>query len=196
MAFLIMLGNLGGTVGSNIYLEKQKPHYWLGFGFGLGISIAAVIATIVLKFEYQRLNRVRDSMGTEEEILARYTEDKLAKLGDRSPLFRYIYNQLPDDGQQPAVPQATLDEVADMFCRHGVFDKFGLHLVHSHFNITADEVMLGSAIGDGLGCWTKTTSIGSIKLDRVHGHIFMLSDDNDLVAYEYRGGGAHSRGYR
>ena len=85
-----MLGNLGGTVGSNIYLDQQKPHYWLGFGFGLGISIAAVISTVVLKFEYQRLNRVRDAMGTEDEILARYSDDELMKLGDRSPLFRYI----------------------------------------------------------------------------------------------------------
>lgn len=41
MALLICMGNLGGAVGSNIYLEKQQSHDWLGFGFGLGVSIAA-----------------------------------------------------------------------------------------------------------------------------------------------------------
>ncbi|KAF9878378.1 Major facilitator superfamily [Colletotrichum karsti] len=90
MAFLIMMGNLGGVIGSNIYLEQQRPHFWLGFGFGLGISVAAVVFTIVLKFEYERLNRVKEALGTEEEILTRYSEDELLQMGDKSPLFRYI----------------------------------------------------------------------------------------------------------
>lgn len=90
MALLICMGNLGGAVGSNIYLEKQRPHYYLGFGFGLGISLAAIGATVVLKFEYERLNREKEAMGTEEEIRARFSEEDLLKMGDRSPLFRYV----------------------------------------------------------------------------------------------------------
>ncbi|KAM0548786.1 hypothetical protein ACHAPJ_009782 [Fusarium lateritium] len=90
MALLICMGNLGGIIGSNIYLEKQKPNYWLGFGFGLGISFAAILATIVLKFEYQRLNREKEAMGTEAEIRERFTEEELLQMGDRSPLFKYI----------------------------------------------------------------------------------------------------------
>ncbi|KAF5004179.1 hypothetical protein FDECE_9317 [Fusarium decemcellulare] len=90
MALLICMGNLGGAIGSNIYLEKQKPNYWLGFGFGLGISIAAILATLVLKFEYQRLNREKEAMGTEAEIRERFSEETLLQMGDKSPLFRYI----------------------------------------------------------------------------------------------------------
>jgi hypothetical protein len=30
-AQLISMGNLGGAIGSNIYLAQQKPHYWLGY---------------------------------------------------------------------------------------------------------------------------------------------------------------------
>src|SRR6478735_9392412 len=40
MALLISIGNLGGAVGSNIFLQKQAPHYWLGYGFSLGIMSA------------------------------------------------------------------------------------------------------------------------------------------------------------
>lgn len=90
MALLISMGNLGGAIGSNVYLEAQKPHYWLGFGFGLGISLAAIMATLVLKIAFERLNRKKDQMGTEEEIRARYSEEELLRMGDKSPLFRYI----------------------------------------------------------------------------------------------------------
>jgi sugar phosphate permease len=90
MALLICMGNLGGTVGSNIYLEKQKPSYYLGFGFGLGISLAAICATIVLKMAFERENKKRDAMGTEAEIRERYSDEELIKMGDKSPLFRYI----------------------------------------------------------------------------------------------------------
>lgn len=90
MALLISVGNLGGAIGSNVYLEKQKPHYWLGFGFGLGISVAAIAATVVLKVEYQRLNRRKEELGTEEEVRARFGEEELIRMGDKSPLFRYI----------------------------------------------------------------------------------------------------------
>jgi hypothetical protein len=90
MAFLIMMGNFGGIIGSNIYLESQKPNYWLGFGAGLFISIAAIITTIVLKFAYERLNREKEAMGTEEEIRARFSEEELLQMGDKSPLFKYI----------------------------------------------------------------------------------------------------------
>ncbi|RSL83062.1 hypothetical protein CEP52_016813 [Fusarium oligoseptatum] len=75
------------------------------------------------------------------------------------------YNQLPDDGEQPAVSEDNLDALAAIFCRHNMWDRFGLHLVHGHFQIAADKVMLGSAIGDGLGYWTKPTSIRDVNLD-------------------------------
>ncbi|CAH0057708.1 unnamed protein product [Clonostachys solani] len=90
MALLICMGNFGGAIGSNIYLENQKPNYWLGFGFGLGISVAAIIATVVLKFEYQRLNRRKEAEGTEEEVRAKYGDEELTQMGDKSPLFKYI----------------------------------------------------------------------------------------------------------
>ncbi|CAG9940277.1 unnamed protein product [Clonostachys rosea f. rosea IK726] len=68
----------------------SKPNYWLGFWFGLGISVAAVIATVVLKFEYQRLNRRKETEGTEEEVRAKYGDEELTQMGDKSPLFKYI----------------------------------------------------------------------------------------------------------
>lgn len=90
MALLISVGNLGGTVGSNIFLEAQKPQYWLGYGFGLGICVAAIGATMVLRVAYEKLNRDKDSEGSEAEVRAKYSNKELLLMGDKSPLFRYI----------------------------------------------------------------------------------------------------------
>jgi hypothetical protein len=88
MAIQISIGNLGGAIGSNIYLGKQAPHYWTGYGFSLGIIILALSAAIVLRLVLHRLNKQRDQMSP-EEIRTKYTEQELLDMGDYSPLFRY-----------------------------------------------------------------------------------------------------------
>lgn len=88
MAMVISIGNLGGAVGTNIYLAREAPHYWTGFGVSLGVVVAATIAAWVMKVKLERINAERDAM-TEEEIRAKYTEEELADLGDESPFFRY-----------------------------------------------------------------------------------------------------------
>ncbi|KIW46496.1 uncharacterized protein PV06_02165 [Exophiala oligosperma] len=89
MALLISIGNLGGAVGSNIFLAKQAPHYWLGYGLALGMIAAAIISTFILRIAYGVLNKKRDQMN-EEEIRAKYTEEELLDMGDKSPLYRYV----------------------------------------------------------------------------------------------------------
>ncbi|KAK5938679.1 hypothetical protein PMZ80_008870 [Knufia obscura] len=89
MALLITLGNYGGAIGSNIFLQKQKPHYWLGYGFSIGILAVAIVSTFIIRWTYLRINKSRDSMDL-DEIRARYTEQELLEMGDKSPLYRYV----------------------------------------------------------------------------------------------------------
>ena len=92
MALLISIGNLGGIAGSNIYIASQAPKYPTGFGTGLGVCVAAVIMAFVLRILFARENRKRremlDSEG-EEAIRARYSEQELLDMGDKSPFFIY-----------------------------------------------------------------------------------------------------------
>lgn len=88
MALLISLGNLGGIAGSNIFLERMKPNYWLGYGFCLAVMLMAILAATFLRYEFTRLNRQKLSM-TEEEVKAKWTEDELLEMGDKSPFFKY-----------------------------------------------------------------------------------------------------------
>jgi hypothetical protein len=92
MALLISLGNLGGIAGSNIYLTKEEPHYWLGYGFTLGVLVAAIIMAFILRRVYLGENRKRDELieeHGEEGVRAMYTDDELLMMGDKSPFFRY-----------------------------------------------------------------------------------------------------------
>lgn len=89
MALLISLGNLGGAIGSNIFIEEQKPQYRLGYGFSLGICTAAIGAVLVLKFSWRRENKRRDGLD-EGQVRQKYSSQELLELGDKSPLYRYV----------------------------------------------------------------------------------------------------------
>jgi hypothetical protein len=48
--------------------------------------------------------------------------------------------------------------------------------------------MLGHYFENPTGCWTKPVPIADVDTLNIHGHIFKLSKDGILVAYEYREG--------
>ena len=83
------MGNLGGAIGSNIFLQEQAPNYWLGYGFSLGILSAGIVATLTLRFVYGTLNKRREYI-SEAEAKEQYGEEELLAMGDKSPLFRYV----------------------------------------------------------------------------------------------------------
>ncbi|OBT53111.1 hypothetical protein VE04_07821 [Pseudogymnoascus sp. 24MN13] len=88
MAIQISIGNLGGAIGSNIYLAKEAPHYWTGYGFSLAIILTGLASAVILKVTLNRINKKRDSMSI-DDIRAKYSEQELLDMGDYSPLFRY-----------------------------------------------------------------------------------------------------------
>jgi MFS family permease len=92
MALLISIGNLGGIAGSNVYLAAQEPKYPTGFGTGLGICCAAVCMAYVLRVAFRKENEKRDRLLAEvgeEALRARYTDQELLDMGDKSPFYRY-----------------------------------------------------------------------------------------------------------
>ena len=43
MALVILGGNFGGTVGSNIFLSSQAPSYPLGYGLSVSVSLVVML---------------------------------------------------------------------------------------------------------------------------------------------------------
>lgn len=89
VAFLVTLGNLGGFLGSWVFLNTESPAYPTGFGTCLSFAGAGLICTIALEFLYKRHNK-RWENHTRDEIEQMYTAEQLEDMGDRSPLFKYI----------------------------------------------------------------------------------------------------------
>ncbi|OQU98777.1 hypothetical protein CLAIMM_04507 [Cladophialophora immunda] len=88
LAYLFTLNNCGSVGGSYIYQSSEAPSYPTGFGCSLAFSVAGIGAVIVLDVVYARINKEKERL-TEEEVRDMYTDEDLAKMGDRSPLFKY-----------------------------------------------------------------------------------------------------------
>ncbi|KAJ8110811.1 hypothetical protein OPT61_g6440 [Boeremia exigua] len=88
IAFMIGLGNCGGIIGSFIFLQSESPRYQTGWGTALGFIIWGMVSACTLEAVYKIKNKRRDAV-PESEVRSKYTEQELARMGDRSPLFRY-----------------------------------------------------------------------------------------------------------
>ncbi|KAL7814927.1 MFS general substrate transporter [Trichoderma aethiopicum] len=89
LAFCICMGNIGGIIGSFMYLDNEAPTYQTGFGLSLAFGASGVVAAVVLEVSYMWANKQKSKI-PEEEVRAQYTQDELLRLGDKSLLFKYL----------------------------------------------------------------------------------------------------------
>jgi MFS family permease len=87
MAFQIGVGNLGGAMASNFYRAQDKPKYLLGHGLEIGFVVMGLLAVIVLRVSYGKINRQRER---DSDRISALSDEELSDLGDRAPTFRYM----------------------------------------------------------------------------------------------------------
>ncbi|GAA6024865.1 hypothetical protein JCM10207_003160 [Rhodosporidiobolus poonsookiae] len=88
LAIVPTIGQLGGVIGSQIYLSYQAPKYPVGFGVSMAAAGLGIVTTVAMRFAFSRTNARRGQI-SEEEVRARYSGAELTEMGDKSPLFRY-----------------------------------------------------------------------------------------------------------
>uniref|UniRef100_L2FJI7 Major facilitator superfamily transporter n=1 Tax=Colletotrichum fructicola (strain Nara gc5) TaxID=1213859 RepID=L2FJI7_COLFN len=88
IALMNCVGNVGGIVGSFMYLESEKPKYHTGFGLSLAFGGSGLIVALLLEWSYKIANAKKARIA--DEAKEKYTEEELFKMGDRSPLFKYV----------------------------------------------------------------------------------------------------------
>jgi len=86
-ALQIGVGNVGGIIGSNIFLANEAPLYKTGYSTGMSLLILGLILCTVFYFGMMRENRIRDAGGRDDRLLL--PEEELKNLGDDHPRFRF-----------------------------------------------------------------------------------------------------------
>jgi hypothetical protein len=80
------LTNAGGAMASNFYRPQDAPEYILGHSLEIIFTVMGLIAVVLLRVNYERINKKRDAMGVSNDDM---TDVELSELGDRAPTFRY-----------------------------------------------------------------------------------------------------------
>ncbi|WEW55773.1 hypothetical protein PRK78_001206 [Emydomyces testavorans] len=85
----IGIGNSGGLVASNVFINSEKPLYPTGFGTSLALVWLCGLSCTAFFFWCRRENQIRDAGGRDD----RYSlpEDELNNIGDDHPAFRFTY---------------------------------------------------------------------------------------------------------
>lgn len=86
---MITFSQLGGIVGSNIYIGSQAPRYPVGFGVSVSmLGLLGIIWPITYSVILKRINAKRAAVSP-RGVREMLTDEELAAMGDESPLFRY-----------------------------------------------------------------------------------------------------------
>ena len=72
-------------MSSNFYRTQDAPEYVLGHALELGFCGVGMIAVLVLRYSYKTINKKRENVD-----VSLYNPAEMAKMGDRSPMFRYM----------------------------------------------------------------------------------------------------------
>jgi MFS family permease len=88
IALMNCVGNVGGILGSYMYLESESPKYYTGFGISIALGGTGIIVALLLEWSYMVANKRKAAQ--QDEARVKYTEEELFDMGDRSPFFKHV----------------------------------------------------------------------------------------------------------
>lgn len=105
---------------------------------------------------------------------------------------------LPDISSVPRLgpeDRAILSELRDVLQRHNAVDRFGINLLHRHFDMNEDEILVEYTDEEA-----RTQKIQVEKLSSVHNYEDLIETnwtfDRDAAALVCRGVCVYDRGHR
>ena len=79
---------MGGITGSYIFIDAESPTFPTGYGSSLAFAATGIVACLTLEALLWNENKKKSALN-DAEIHAKYTDEDLYNLGDKSPLFEY-----------------------------------------------------------------------------------------------------------
>jgi hypothetical protein len=102
-----------------------------------------------------------------------------------------VFNAIPDIHDQVDFPTdpAFFTALSTAFQKHNVYKRFRLHLLHRHFVLPENCVMLKSDVDADISLM-KIAPLDSLQGIPVRGLLYFLNDTGSFQAYEYEQGDA------
>ncbi|KAH7114114.1 hypothetical protein EDB81DRAFT_893361 [Dactylonectria macrodidyma] len=103
---------------------------------------------------------------------------------------RERHNNLPNDSALHTPEKRHRIALDRMFKKHGVGNIYAVHGLHKHFDLEEGHHLVGhiESYQQRNYRWTRALPNNSLDPNNLHGHIFQLTPDNKLCAYEYQVG--------
>jgi hypothetical protein len=99
------------------------------------------------------------------------------------------FNAIPDIQNQVDFPNdlSLVTALGEVFQKYDVHKRFGLHLLHRHFVLPQNCIMLKSKVDAEISL-TKITSLDSMEPIPIRGVLYLLNDLGSFQAYEFEHG--------
>ena len=96
------------------------------------------------------------------------------------------FNDLPHLHDQVPFPNdpATIAALSDVFYRHNIHERFALHLLHRHYALPENCIMLKIYVDFKISL-TKLESILNVDINTLRGIFYHLDDIKRFQEYEY-----------
>ncbi|QPC71278.1 hypothetical protein HYE68_002030 [Fusarium pseudograminearum] len=89
IAMNVSCGNIGGVIAAYLFLAKDAPRYFPGFGTLLGLQIMALILSIFMTIYLRRENARRDATHKDPSLYTEAEKHAEREKGDNATFFRY-----------------------------------------------------------------------------------------------------------
>ncbi|GKU05979.1 high-affinity nicotinic acid transporter [Fusarium langsethiae] len=89
IAMNVSCGNVGGVIAAYLFLAKDAPRYFPGFGTLLGLQIMALVLSIWMAIHLRRENARRDAVHKDPSLYTEAEKHAEREKGDNATFFRY-----------------------------------------------------------------------------------------------------------
>ncbi|KAH9886820.1 putative high-affinity nicotinic acid transporter [Xylariomycetidae sp. FL2044] len=79
----------GGCIGANIFVDSEAPTYTTGFTILIVLVVVGGWGACIGNWYCLRASNLKKDRIPPEELVGKYTEEELTKMGEYSPFFRY-----------------------------------------------------------------------------------------------------------
>jgi len=97
------------------------------------------------------------------------------------------FDKIVDIHEQEEFTEDEVAAIGEIFHAHRVVHKYGLQLLHRHFTLPEETLVLTEPVEQGINV-SKVTSIDDVDLANARGQLYYLNDQGKFQAYEYEYG--------